>query len=117
MKELCIEGLANRNDRESCASICKGTREALTAAHTGWAIEPRNSHDPERRHPQARWKATLVASKSKMLLGSAGSETLRGSGTHARVETLWKGTERAHGSPWQIEPGCALGIRIGASQR
>jgi hypothetical protein len=42
MKELYIEGLANHNDHESCAGNRKGTGEALTVAHTGRAIEPRN---------------------------------------------------------------------------
>ena len=42
MKELYVEGLANHNDRESCVDILQRCSEALTAAHTGKAIEPRN---------------------------------------------------------------------------
>jgi len=43
MKELYIEGLANHNDHESCAGSRKITGEALTVAHAGEAIEPRNA--------------------------------------------------------------------------
>ena len=42
MKELYIEGLANHNDRESCADVSNDVREALTAAHTGWVLSPVN---------------------------------------------------------------------------
>jgi RNA-directed DNA polymerase len=63
MKELYIEGLANHNDHESCADTCKGVGEALTVAHTGWAIEPRNRRKPERRRLRAERKAPLEASK------------------------------------------------------
>lgn len=44
MKELYIEGLANHNDRESCADVSNEVREALTAAHTGWVLSPENRY-------------------------------------------------------------------------
>lgn len=42
MKELYGEGLATHADPESCAGSRKGSGEALTGAHAGRAIEPRN---------------------------------------------------------------------------
>jgi hypothetical protein len=42
MKEPHIEGLANHDDRESCASDSNIAREALTAVCTGWVLSPEN---------------------------------------------------------------------------
>jgi len=42
MKELYGEGLATHADPESCAGSRKGIGEALTGAHAGRAMEPRN---------------------------------------------------------------------------
>ena len=42
MEELCIEGLANHDDREPCAGAREGAGEASVAARAGRAIEPRN---------------------------------------------------------------------------
>ena len=42
MEELCIEGLANHDDREPCAGAREGAGEASVAARAGQAIEPRN---------------------------------------------------------------------------
>src|SRR5208283_2368199 len=42
MEELCIEGLANHDDREPCAGAREGAGEASAAARAGRAIEPRN---------------------------------------------------------------------------
>ena len=44
MKELYGEGLATHADPESCVGSRKGAGEALTGAHAGRAIEPRNSY-------------------------------------------------------------------------
>lgn len=42
MQEPCVEGLATRDDPESCAVVREGDGEALTGARAGRAIEPRN---------------------------------------------------------------------------
>ena len=42
MEELCIEGLANHDDREPCVGAREGAGEASVAARAGQAIEPRN---------------------------------------------------------------------------
>ena len=42
MKELYIEGVAIHDDPESCVGVREGAGEALTGAHAGRAIEPRN---------------------------------------------------------------------------
>jgi hypothetical protein len=44
MQELYIEGVATRDDPESCAGIREGGGEVLTGARAGWAIEPRKSN-------------------------------------------------------------------------
>jgi hypothetical protein len=49
MKELYVEGVATHDDPESCAGVRKGAGEALTGAHVGWAIEPRNGNPGCRR--------------------------------------------------------------------
>jgi hypothetical protein len=43
MRELYIEGVAIHGDPESCVGVREGVGEALTGAHAGWAIEPRNN--------------------------------------------------------------------------
>ena len=42
MQELYVEGIANHDDPESCVGVREGNGEALTGAHAGRAIEPRN---------------------------------------------------------------------------
>ena len=42
MREPYVEGVATHDDRESCVGVREGAGEALTAARTGRAIEPRD---------------------------------------------------------------------------
>jgi hypothetical protein len=42
MEELYIEGVATRDDPESCVGVREGGGEALTGVRAGRAIEPRN---------------------------------------------------------------------------
>jgi hypothetical protein len=42
MQELYVEGVATHDDPESCVVVREGNGEALTGAHAGRAIEPRN---------------------------------------------------------------------------
>lgn len=42
MKEPYIEGIANHDDPESCATARKGGREALTRARAGWVLSREN---------------------------------------------------------------------------
>ncbi len=42
MQELHTEGVATHGDPESCVGVRKDAGEALTGAHAGRAIEPRN---------------------------------------------------------------------------
>ncbi len=42
MKEPYIEGVANHDDPESCATARKGCREALTGARAGWVLSREN---------------------------------------------------------------------------
>ena len=81
MEELCIEGLANHDDREPCAGAREGAGEASVAARAGRAIEPRNHrvrgadavYESGRQHRQRRYRESLA--------GPARSETLRMYGT------------------------------------
>jgi hypothetical protein len=45
MRTLCIEGIASHDNPESCTSAREGRSEALTGAHAGTDIEPRNHID------------------------------------------------------------------------
>jgi hypothetical protein len=84
MEELCIEGLANHDDREPCAGAREGAGEASVAARAGRAIEPRNHrvrgadavYGSGRQHRQRRYR--------ELLAGPARSETLRMYGTSMR---------------------------------
>ena len=84
MEELCIEGLANHDDREPCAGAREGAGEASVAARAGRAIEPRNHrvrgadavYESGRQHRQRRYRESLA--------GPARSETLRMYGTSMR---------------------------------
>jgi hypothetical protein len=84
MEELCIEGLANHDDREPCAGAREGAGEASAAARAGQAIEPRNHrvrgadavYGSGRQHRQRRYRESLA--------GPARSETLRMYGTSMR---------------------------------
>jgi len=68
MEELCIEGLANHDDREPCAGAREGAGEASVAARAGQAIEPRNHrvrgadavYGSGRQHRQQRYRELLV---------------------------------------------------------
>jgi hypothetical protein len=76
MKELCIEGVATHDDPESCVSARKGVGEALTGAHVGRAIEPRNSPSGVPRRLNTS-KATPPAALRRELPGDpARSENL-----------------------------------------
>jgi len=84
MEELCIEGLANHDDREPCAGAREGAGEASAAARAGRAIEPRNHrvrgadavYGSGRQHRQRRYR--------ELLAGPARSETLCMYGTSMR---------------------------------
>ena len=69
MEELCIEGLANHDDREPCAGVREGAGEASVAVRAGWAIEPRNGVSPGRRRRHDRRKATPVAALARAAAG------------------------------------------------
>jgi hypothetical protein len=68
MEELCVEGLANHDDPESCATAREGDGEALTGVRAGRAIEPRNHrvrgadavYGSGRQHCQWRYRELLV---------------------------------------------------------
>src|SRR5271157_5724026 len=68
MEELCIEGLANHDDREPCAGAREGAGEASVAARAGRAIEPRNHrvrgadavYGSGRQHRQRRYRELLA---------------------------------------------------------
>ena len=68
MEELCIEGLANHDDREPCVGAREGAGEASVAARAGQAIEPRNHrvrgadavYGSGRQHRQQRYRELLV---------------------------------------------------------
>ena len=68
MEELCIEGLANHDDREPCVGIREGAGEASVAARAGQAIEPRNHrvrgadavYEAGRQHRQQRYRELLA---------------------------------------------------------
>ena len=84
MEELCIEGLANHDDREPCVGAREGAGEASVAARAGRAIEPRNHrvrgadavYGSGRQHRQRRYRESLV--------GPVRSEILRMYGTSMR---------------------------------
>ena len=84
MEELCIEGLANHDDREPCVGAREGAGEASVAARAGRAIEPRNHrvrgadavYGSGRQHRQRRYRESPA--------GPARSETLRMYGTSMR---------------------------------
>ena len=84
MEELCVEGLANHDDREPCVGSREGAGEASVAARAGRAIEPRNPrvrgvdavYGSGRQHRQRRYRESLG--------GPARSETLCMYGTSMR---------------------------------
>lgn len=81
MKELYVEGLATRDDPESCVASRKGRGEALTGARAGRAIEPRNPtsgcpccSDGRRQHSWARyreWPGDPARSKNHGMYGTS----------------------------------------------
>src|SRR5260370_20150853 len=86
MEELCIEGLANHDDREPCVGSREGAGEASVAARAGQAIEPRNHrvrgagavYGSGRQHCQWRYR--------ELLAGPARAETLCMYGTSMRED-------------------------------
>jgi hypothetical protein len=68
MEELCIEGLANHDDREPCVGAREGAGEASVAVRAGQAIEPRNHrvrgadavYEAGRQHRQRRYREPLA---------------------------------------------------------
>ena len=77
MEELCIEGLADHDDRKPCVEVPQGRGEALTGARAGRAIEPRNQrvrgadtvYESGRQHCQWRYRELLVdPARSETLL-------------------------------------------------
>jgi len=67
MEELCIEGLANHDDREPCVGAREGAGEASVAARAGQAIEPRNQrvrgadavYESGRQYRRRRYRESL----------------------------------------------------------
>ena len=114
MKELYIEGLANHDDHESCAGIRKETGEALTVAHTGEAIEPRNADI---------WSADafMVSGRRNHMNRKARNMELHGVVDPDRIGNLSTYGNSLHGnreSPWlTLETRSTLGIQIGVIQR
>lgn len=89
MRESHIEGLANRDDPESCAAAGNRRDEVLTGAHAGRDIEPRNQ--PSR-----------VPTSSRDAEGNTGrtaiarcASTRRGQRPRARMEPLCARTGRS----------------------
>ena len=68
MEEPYIEGVATHDDPESCVGVREGAGEALTGAHAGRAIEPRNHrvrgadavYGSGRQHRQQRYRELLA---------------------------------------------------------
>lgn len=75
MKELYVEGLANHNDRESCADVSNGVREALTAAHAGWVLSPENLFFQSADTVLSDGRQYCCIATCEMPTGSAWSET------------------------------------------
>ena len=73
MEELCIEGLANHDDREPCAGAREGAGEASVAARAGRAIEPRNHrvrgadavYESGRQHRRRRYRESLAGPRGQ----------------------------------------------------
>ncbi len=89
MKESYIEGLANRDDPESCAAAGNRRDEVLTGARAGRAMEPRN-------HP------SRVSTSSREAEDNTGRTVIarcvsarRGHRTYARTEPLCARTGRS----------------------
>src|SRR5713226_3185717 len=95
MKELHIEGLATRDDPESCVGTRESAGEALTGAHVGRAIEPRNARFGV--PTSCRWrKATPPAALSRATGGPRAVEEP----VHA-----WNLYAREPGAPVLVRPG------------
>ena len=69
MEELCIEGLANHDDREPCVGAREGAGEASVAARAGQAIEPRNHRVRGADAVLRKRKATPPAALSRVAGG------------------------------------------------
>ena len=69
MEELCIEGLANHDDRELCVGSREGAGEASVAARAGQAIEPRNHRVRGADAVYGSRKATLPVALSRVAGG------------------------------------------------
>ncbi len=68
MKESYVEGLATHDGPESCASVRKCRREALTGVRAGRVLS-RENHSPKCRRYRSRRKAISIASVSRDALG------------------------------------------------
>jgi hypothetical protein len=95
MKESGIEGVAIRDDPESCVGVREGVGEAFTGAHVGGAIEPRN--------PWSRGADAVVKAEGNTGSGASasGGRTPRGQRTQACVETPSARTGRSRGCPFR----------------
>lgn len=102
MEELCVEGLANHDDREPCAGAREGAGEASVAARAGQAIEPRNHrvrgadavYGSGRQHRQRRYRESLA--------GPARSEN------HGMYGTSMRENREIPGSPAWVITGRAV---------
>src|SRR5258707_6690475 len=92
MEELCVEGLANHDDRELCAGAREGSGEASVAARAGQAIEPRNHrvrgadavYGSGRQHCQWRYRELLAGPPRSETLCMYGTSIRENRGTRAR---------------------------------
>jgi hypothetical protein len=93
MKESDIEGVAIHDDPESCVGVREGVGEALTGAHVGGVIEPRN--------PWSRGADVVVKAEGNTGSGAIASRDRapRGQRTQACVETPSARTGRSRGCP------------------
>ena len=108
MEELCIEGLANHDDREPCVGAREGAGEASVAARAGRAIEPRNHgvrgadvvYGNGRQHRQQRYR--------ELLAGPARSENHGMHGTSMRenreVPTLARRVDHRRAAQGRLRP-------------
>ena len=76
MRELYIEGLAPHDDPESCVGVREDDGEALTGAHAGRAIEPRDFVYPGCRRRYPRRKATPRRALCELAADPARSKNL-----------------------------------------
>jgi hypothetical protein len=107
MEELYVEGLASHDDPESCAGVRKGAGEALTGAHAGGAIEPRNVLSPGCRRRVPERKATSPSASSR----AGGGPRAVGELVHA-----WNLQAREPGDPMAARAGDRRAGRSGKAE-